>query len=209
MLAVSLLSCGLVAAEPLHVRVYDADQQPVPDVAIFVVQDGVGSTGEPEAAVMDQRDQRFVPHVLVVQKGAAVSFPNSDVVAHHVYSFSRPNQFVLPLYKGTLPEPITLEHDGIVTLGCNIHDNMLGYIAVVDTSTFGKTGDDGSLTLDVDEAARRWIVRAWSPRFREKNLPLELVVENGEEMTATFVVTERLRPPHDEHSESVEWQDYD
>ncbi|MCH5376902.1 MAG: methylamine utilization protein [Planctomycetes bacterium] len=198
-----------VIAATLQVKVLDVDGEPVPDVAVFVEQEGVAQhAGTPEAAVMDQRNRRFVPHVLVVQKGAKVAFPNSDVIAHHVYSFSKPNNFALPLYKGTPPEPVRFDHPGIVTLGCNIHDSMLAYIVVVDTDRFGKTGDDGVVEIEVDPDAEGWRVHAWSPRFRDARGPLAQTVRAGQSPSVTFQLQKKLRPAHGEETESVFWDDY-
>ena len=76
--------------------------------------------------VIDQRDKVFVPVVTVIQTGTEVSFPNSDSVSHHVYSFAQPNTFELPLYKGKRSPTVQFDHAGVVTLGCNIHDSMVG-----------------------------------------------------------------------------------
>jgi plastocyanin len=197
------------AAASLQVRVLDVDGEPVPDVAVFVQQQGAArDVGAPQPAVMDQRHRRFVPHILVVQKGAAVEFPNSDVIAHHVYSFSRPNNFALPLYKGTPPDPVRFDHAGIVILGCNIHDSMLAYVVVVDTDRFGKTDADGIAEIDVDEDAAAWRVSAWSPRFRDSRDPLFMLMEAGDPLNATFQLQTKLRPPHGDETESVIWDDY-
>jgi plastocyanin len=197
------------AAASLQVRVLDINGEPVHDVAVFVEQQG-GRTnsGAPEPAVMDQRNRRFVPHILVVQKGAEVEFPNSDVIAHHVYSFSKPNNFALPLYKGTPPEPVRFDHAGVVTLGCNIHDSMLAYVVVVDTDRFGKTDANGLVEIDVDADATAWRVSAWSPRFRDSRDPLIMQVEAGADLSATFQLQKKLRPPHGDETESVFWDDY-
>ena len=197
------------AAAPLQVRVLDVDGEPVSDVAVFVEQQGAGrQTAAPKPAVMDQRNRRFVPHILVVQKGAEVEFPNSDVIAHHVYSFSKPNNFALPLYKGTPPNPVRFDHAGIVTLGCNIHDSMLAYVVVVDTDRFGKTDDNGVVEIEIDEDATAWTVHAWSPRFRDSRDPLVLRVDAGADLGATFQLQKKLRPPHGDETESVFWDDY-
>ncbi len=196
-------------AENLHVKVVAPDGSPVPNVAVFVRQNGIESRTEPSPGVMDQRDIRFDPHILVVQNGAAVSFPNSDVIAHHVYSFSKPNDFVLPLYKGETPGPVVFEHDGIVTLGCNIHDGMLGYIAVVDTDVYSVTNSDGISDLEVDPSASSWEVSIWSPRIRDSKGPISIVLQPGDARNATFELKKKLRPPHDNDSESVQWDAYD
>ncbi len=198
-----------IAASELQVTVLDNDGNPVPDVAVFVEQSGSARpVGNPRPAVMDQKDERFVPHILVVQKGAAVEFPNSDVSAHHVYSFSKPNSFELPLYKGTPPDPVHFAYDGIVTLGCNIHDSMLGYIVVVDTDIFAMTDSTGGAMLDVDGDASSWRVYAWSPRFRDSREPLVADVRNNGTLAATFQLEKGLRPPHTDDSESLLWDDY-
>ena len=209
-LAVSLSAWASPAdAASLEVRVLDVDGEPVSDVAVFVEQQGAGrGVGSPEPAVMDQRQRRFVPHILVVQTGAEVEFPNSDVIAHHVYLFSKPNNFALPLYKGTPPNPVRFDHAGIVTLGCNIHDSMLAYVVVVDTDRFGKTDDNGLAEIDIDEDAAAWRVHAWSPRFRDSRDPLVKEVAPGDPLSATFQLQKKLRPPHGDETESVFWDDY-
>lgn len=94
----------------------------------------VGQLNSPEltrpAAVMDQLNKRFQPHVLVIRAGQQVAFPNSDQIRHHVYSFSKPNDFEIKLYGGEAAAPVTFAQPGVVVVGCNIHDRMRGYIYV-------------------------------------------------------------------------------
>ncbi|HEX4852682.1 methylamine utilization protein [Arenimonas sp.] len=140
-------------------------------------------------AVMDQRDSAFVPGVLPVQVGTAVSFPNSDQVQHQVYSFSTPKPFELPLYAGTPRAPILFDKPGVVVVGCNIHDWMIGYIVVLDTPHFGKSGADGALTLSAPPG--RYTLRVWHARLAA---PVERPVElraggNG------LAITLALGPP--------------
>jgi plastocyanin len=206
----ALTGAESATAGDLSVRVTGNDGQPVPGVVVFVKQAGVArdASRQPESAIMDQRDERFVPHVLVVEKGASVQFPNSDVVAHHVYSFSRPNNFILPLYKGTPPAPVLLESDGVVTLGCNIHDGMLGYIVVVDTNVFGTTDESGATSLPINDQASSYDVSIWSPRIRDSKDPLVQSVSAVPSDGITFNLKKSLRPAHTEQSDSVEWDEY-
>jgi len=195
-------------AGTLEITVLDPDGIPIADVAVYVTRDGTNGTSlfSSATAVMDQRDTQFVPHILIVQKGSTVEFPNSDVVAHHVYSFSKPNNFVLPLYKGDPHDPVTFVHDGIVTLGCNIHDHMLAYIVVVDTDVFGLTNDNGELTVSVDDAATDHTVSIWSPRIRDKGNALRQRASSGEKIT--FALRKGLRPPRDEGESGIKWSEY-
>lgn len=77
-----------------------------------------------------------------------VSFPNKDNVRHHVYSFSPARSFELPLYKGTPAEPVLFDKPGIVRIGCNIHDWLIGYIDVAEPPYVGKTGKHGVIELE-------------------------------------------------------------
>jgi plastocyanin len=205
---VGLLLISLVNADELKVSVLDVEGHPVPDVAVYI------ETGNPQAlpppteyAVMDQVDTRFVPHILIVQTGTEVRFPNSDVVAHHVYSFSNPNDFMLPLYKGNAHPPVIFEDSGVVTLGCNIHDQMLGYILVVESQIYTMTDENGLAILPVSDQSAG-TVNIWSPRINQKGEALSQVLEAGQRGQLVFRLSERLRPPHDSNSGALKWSDY-
>lgn len=200
-----LLLVESAQSHEVTVKVLDQDGAGVPGVVVYAYQDGAGAGLRDVTAVMDQRDTRFVPHILVVQKGTAVEFPNSDVVAHHVYSFSKPNNFVLPLYKGDPHAPIVFNHDGIVTLGCNIHDDMLAYIVVVDTTAFGTTDASGTATLRLTEPDRDAVVHIWSPRIRDKDLAAPLAAHGA---AVEFRLEKKLRPPYHSDTDAIEWTDY-
>jgi plastocyanin len=116
----------------------------------------------PKPAVMDQRDLTFQPRVLVVEVGTSVEFPNNDSVSHQVYSFSAAKRFQLPLYKGERHSPVTFDQPGLVVLGCNIHDSMVGYIYVTDAPFFGTTDTTGSLRFE-GLPAGDYRLTVWSP----------------------------------------------
>jgi hypothetical protein len=103
--------------------------------------------------------------VMAVQAGTAVSFPNSDNIRHHVYSFSPAKKFELPLYSGVPAEPVVFDKVGFITLGCNIHDWMIAYIAVLPTPYFQVTRQDGRAVLK-DLPAGQHTVRVWHPALK-------------------------------------------
>jgi plastocyanin len=201
---------GAVQADAITVTVTDREGLPVSDVAVFVETPGTATkiAAPGTSAVMDQVDQRFVPHILVVQTGTEVEFPNSDTVAHHVYSFSHPNHFKLPIYKGHAHPPVNFDENGIVILGCNIHDHMLAYIVVVDTPVFAKTNGDGVAVLDAAPVAGAK-VSIWSPRFREDTEVLSVTVADAAADNAiAFQLSKRLRPAHEHQAEALSWSEY-
>ena len=186
-LALSLLLAFPVAAATIDVRVQDARGRGVNDAVVYAVPEGRQLPLARRTAVMDQKNRMFIPHVLPVQTGTAVQFPNSDDVRHHVYSFSPAKPFQLPLYKGTPANPEVFDRAGVVTLGCNIHDQMSAFIVVVDTPYFEKTPAGGQATLkNVDGG--RYTVRVWYPDMRDEPQPRSITVSDGERVSVSFVV---------------------
>lgn len=116
--------------------------------------------------VMDQINMQFQPRVLAVGAGAQVDFPNSDDVRHHVYSFSAAKRFELRLFKGSDAPPVAFDQPGLVVLGCNIHDAMIGYIFISDSPWYGVSNAQG--VLDTSQLpAGSWPVSWWHPSLGE------------------------------------------
>jgi plastocyanin len=135
----------------------------------------VAATRAASAAVMDQRNRAFAPRVLVVAVGTAVEFPNNDSVSHQVYSFSPAKRFQLPLYKGVQHPPVIFDREGLVVLGCNIHDEMAGYIYVTAAPSFGMTDPAGVLELK-GVAAGDYRLNVWSPLVADPGPTLTRIV---------------------------------
>jgi plastocyanin len=151
-------------AATVEVRLAQADGLPLAD-AVLVAYPLAGRPAlAPKVAVMDQRDHRFAPHVLAIETGTRVRFPNSDNVSHHVYSFSPAKRFEIFLAKGAPAKEVEFDRAGVVALGCNIHDWMLAYIDVVDSPFFAVTGADGAAAL-ADLPAGAYRLEAWHPRL--------------------------------------------
>jgi plastocyanin len=214
---VSILCMALAGAAAasgagtLEVNVVDAEGQAVRHVAIYAepLDRPTGRPATHPTAVMDQRNHAFVPHILVVQTGTDVDFPNSDSVSHHVYSFSDAKKFELPLYKGRKYPPVRFDRAGLVTLGCNIHDDMVGYVLVVDTPHFALTDDSGLVRID-GLAPGRYSVHVWTPRLKSSHLPepFEVEIAAGALRIADVALAHKLYPPHDHGDSSLSWENY-
>jgi plastocyanin len=153
-----------VRAADLQIGVVDQHGRPLADAVIVAVPaDARNARGRsPALDAIDQVDKQFVPYVKVVMLGSTVHFPNSDHVRHQVYSFSPAKKFELPLYAGTQAPPVLFDTAGVVVLGCNIHDWMVGYIYVADSPFFAKSSAQGVATL-TDLPSGIYRVRIWHP----------------------------------------------
>ena len=172
----SLNLLPLAEAGSLRVRVNDLRGVPVANAVVYAEGNNSGLTHSKQDAVIDQRNKQFVPYVTAVQVGTSIIFPNSDNIRHHVYSLSPAKRFELPLYTGIPAKPVLFDKIGFVTLGCNIHDWMVAYVAVVATPSFDVTGQDGRGALQ-DLAAGRYKVAIWHPLLKGKPEQLAQVVE--------------------------------
>jgi len=159
---VSYLSSMSAGAADISIKVIDREGRGVDQVVVTVTPLTNSASLVPKPAVMDQQNLAFVPRVLVVGTGARVEFPNNDSVSHQVYSFSAAKRFQLPLYKGEVHPPVVFDRPGLVVLGCNIHDSMVGYIYVTDAPYFGTTAAEGALELKNIPLGDYRIV-LWSP----------------------------------------------
>ena len=176
---------------PVEAVVTDEKGKPVEDAVVSLTSLGAPAPAPPPAKVIvDQIDKEFVPFVLPVYVGSSVSFPNRDNIWHHVYSFSSPKKFELPLYIGTPAAPIVFDKPGVVALGCNIHDWMLAYIYVLTTPSFVKTAADGKGRLE-GLAAGAYEARVWHPRLRvdTEKTAKPLTLATGEPAQVAFVVS--------------------
>ena len=156
-------------AGDLHVRVTDQDGKPLSDavaVARPLTGASAGAAAKPAEELVEQIDKEFVPRVKPVLVGSRVRFPNRDSVRHQVYSFSAAKKFELPLYSGTTAPTVVFDTPGVVVLGCNIHDWMVGYIYVADTPYFAKTSKDGSAVIK-ELPPGEYNVRVWQPGMVE------------------------------------------
>lgn len=191
------------AAATLELRVHDAAGMPLADAAVYAMPRSGALEARPGSSRLGevaQIDREFVPYVTVVQTGTAVAFPNRDPILHHVYSFSPAKSFEIKLYSGKSPREIVFDRPGVVTLGCNIHDWMVGYVVVVSTPFFARTDVDGRARIDLPAGA--YTVHAWHPRQRAQAGAQELGVEAQGAATQAFVIDAaprkvRYKPPLD------------
>jgi plastocyanin len=149
------------------VQVLGTDNKPVADAVVYIDGSGENLTTTGRAAIMDQQHKAFVPHVLAVPAGTLVDFPNTDTVNHYVYSFSDIKKFQFKLFKGDLEKhQMRFEKPGLVTLGCNIHDSMLGYIFVAPTPYVGVSDAKGQVTLSAPDKGE-FDLAIWHERNNE------------------------------------------
>jgi plastocyanin len=146
------------APQPMERRPNVADlgsgiARDVPDLLRSVVYlesapRGAFDTQESGRAVMDQRNETFVPHLLAITTGTTVEFPNSDKFYHNVFSLSKTKRFDLGRYAAGDSKRVTFDRPGIVRVFCEIHSHMNAYILVFNHPYFAVSDDEGRYHID-------------------------------------------------------------
>ena len=186
---------GAAGAATLLIRVQLPDGQALQGAVITARPlDVPAHHAAPVRAVMDQVDRAFAPDLLVIPVGSTVEFPNTDSVSHQIYSFSPAKRFQLPLYRGKPYPPVHFDQPGVVTLGCNIHDQMLAYLVVTDAPFFGRTDSAGVWSAELPHG--RYRVTLWHPRLRDNaaDLERELTVGDSDRAELTLRLVKGLQP---------------
>ena len=122
---------------------------------------------------------------------------------------SAAKSFQLSLYAGHKYAPIVFDKPGLVVVGCNIHDQMIGYIYVTDSPYFARSDEAGQWSLH-DLPAGNYRLTAWHPRMQEPSgttLQMPLTVTDGTPANAVFHLAKPLRPSA-EHGADTRWTDY-
>ena len=176
-----VLVAGPVLAGDVSVAVTDDSGVPVKDAVVSLTSPDQALNKASEAnpaGVMTQRNKEFTPHVLPIRAGTTVRFPNHDDFRHQIYSFSKTKPFEISLYSGDEDKRETFDKPGIVALGCNIHDNMLGYIYVLATDHYAATGSDGTARV-AGLKPGKYSLALWHPRQRGGELTQDVTVADG------------------------------
>lgn len=180
----------------ITVAVTDSAGRPVAGAVVQI--DAPGPRPAARRFTISQREMQFVPDVLVVPLGSTVTFGNLDPFRHHVYSFSGAKKFELKLFGQGETRPVTFDALGLVSIGCNIHDQMQGFIHVVDTRFAERTDARGRVTL-AGVPAGRHTIKVWHARLRAPGHQLALQAETGADRTVPVQVKLRAPAPHMNH----------
>lgn len=195
-----VLGLGTAQAAPVAVQVVDGQGAPLADAVVMLSAPGLVPERRP--AAIDQQNRRFVPHVLAVATGTAVSFPNTDDIRHQVYSFSSPKRFELPLYHGLPSTPVVFDQPGVVVVGCNIHDWMVGYVYVTTAGRSAVTDSQGHARLEAPDG--HYQLALWHPDLSDKQEVAQPALDvAGEPVTLKLQLAVQPKPQSAEPASSA------
>jgi plastocyanin len=166
-------------------RAPDAAERKRSVVYLEAAPQGAFEEGARARVVLDQRNQTFVPHVLAIQAGTNVDFPNNDQTYHNVFSLSRAKRFDLGRYPKSQVRTVRFDRPGVVRVFCDIHSHMSAFILVFAHRYFATTDEGGAYRIEGVPAGSYRLV-AWNDGQERELRTVE--VPAGGAVEADFVL---------------------
>ena len=144
----------------------------VQNVVVSIENIGRGKRRRREGALLDQKDCRYDPHVVLVPVEASLTIKNSDGILHNLHSHSEENPAFnkpQPKFKKTLKE--TFSKAEIIKITCDAHTWMSGWIVVHEHPYYAVTDEHGKFSLS-DIPSGEYTLQIWHETLGEKRYPI-------------------------------------
>lgn len=158
--------------------------------AFVWVKDGLGDRGfeVPTAGVtIDQKGCLYHPRVTGARVGQPIVFQNSDSVLHNVHgapTVATAWNFTMSV-KGSQRTLKLDKPEVMVSVRCDVHPWMQGWIGVVDHPYFSVTGTDGRFALR-DVPPGEYTVAVWHERFGTREEKVSLAAKGTQDVAFSF-----------------------
>jgi plastocyanin len=168
---------------------------PAPDAAdavVWLTRSDTAALPQPPAPrrtqQLVQRHKVFSPHLLVVQVGSVVEFPNRDPFFHNVFSLFEGKPFDLGLYEAGSSRTVVFNRTGISYIFCNIHPEMSAVVVALKTPYYAISDHKGTITIP-NVPPGRYQIEVWHERVLPETLnALEHIVSISEASSSLGVL---------------------
>jgi plastocyanin len=101
--------------------------------------------------IVDQKNCRYVPHVIALQQGGSVEFRNSDLTLHNVHTMpTQVGNNSISLTEAARSQPQTEKFkapETMLPVRCDYHPWMSAFVNISPNQYFAVTGEKGSFTI--------------------------------------------------------------
>lgn len=193
-LATALFCCNAAAnGNALHIKVQDQATSPLANAVIELITEQPIPLRNQTQISIAQQGLMFVPFVTAAPINSAIEFPNKDKTRHHIYSFSDAKTFEIQLYADTPEQPVIFDRQGIVVLGCNIHDYMQAYIYIGASPLLAVTDGAGTAVFS-DLPAGNYQLKLWHPWQKQPQQITSITLTTNTEQQLTLPVEQKALP---------------
>jgi plastocyanin len=100
-----------------------------------------------EPVELDQEGCRFEPHVQVLRVGETIRYANSDETNHNIHTYAMKNKNINNNVAAGSNFDMLLDKEEIISVKCDIHPWMSGYVYVTKASHFAVTDAEGKFEI--------------------------------------------------------------
>jgi plastocyanin len=154
---------------------------------VLVYLEGVPASDAADAppALLDQKDCRYVPHVVAVQTGQTLTIRSSDPTMHNVhYNATKNDSANIGMIAAGTEKNVTFRNAETIRVKCDVHPWMTSYIGVFEHPFFAATGEgEGNWKIEKIPAGKYTLV-AWHEQYGEQRQNVE--VQENETIEKTF-----------------------
>ena len=152
------------------------------NVVVFVSA-GAPTTSSPRVTpvTLNQQNCHYTTRVLAFQVEQEVRITNSDPLTHNIHPMAVTNrEWNKVQLKGSQPLSSSFDKAEFIPVKCNLHSWMRAYFAVMGTSYFAVTGEEGQFILP-DLPPGKYTLTAWHEIYGTRNQ--EITVAAGQQVT--------------------------
>jgi plastocyanin len=153
------------------------------DVVVYV---SAGDQGAPasQTVTYDQKGCQYVPHVVAMEVNQPLEIYNHDQTSHNIHPMAKVNpEWNKSQPPGSPPLKAIYDKAEFIPVKCNVHPWMHGYFAVLSTSHYSVSNDDGKFSLK-GLAPGKYTITAWQEKFGTQTQ--EVTVTSGGTVKANF-----------------------
>ena len=148
-------------------------------------------------------DKEYKPGYITANKSDLLTFVNEDPIKHNVFSPSGKNAFDLGTYGPKLERSVRLNDAGIAKVYCNIHAEMVTFVAIAEPGMSAKVDPKGDFLMP-SLPSGEYLLHAWNIRgeFEQK---LNITAANTTDLQITIDGSQPVVEEHtNKHGEKYE-----
>ena len=155
---------------------------------VVYVENGPATPVPAQAALLDQKGCKYIPHVSAVQVGQQIQIKNSDNTLHNVHAMpnvnsqfneGQPVQGMVSTKKFDKVEPTPFR------IKCDVHGWMKSYMAVLPNSYHSVSQGNGTFSIGNLPAGNYTLV-AWHEKYGTQKQQVTVAAKEQKQVTFTF-----------------------
>jgi plastocyanin len=158
------------------------------NVFLYLADAPLSDGSQREAAVLDQKDCRYMPHVVGVQVGQPLRVKSSDPkTLHNVHynpSANAPGNFGLT--DAGAERSVKFEKAEFIRVKCDVHPWMTAYLGVFDSPFFATSSEDAGQFEIAKVPPGRYKLIAWHEQFGQVEQSVEVKDQMPVDVTVTY-----------------------